>query len=75
MNTNTTLERKTDLVKGDESVELHDGKVVAEGDKGRDVNDIFWMVPKMRQQLGCSRQREPNHITQNDVPTSRAGGE
>lgn len=69
--TDTGTSTPTDFVKGEQSVHLHDGEVVTEGDEGRDVNDVLGTVPQVRQKLEGTSHSEPSHIGQDDFPDGK----
>ena len=49
-------------------IKFHNGKVVAEQNECRHVNDILWPTPQMREELGRTCSREPDNVTREDVP-------
>ena len=57
-------------MKCEECVKLHDGEVVTEGDKGRDVDDVLGTVPEMGEELGGTRGEEPDEVRHQDIPRS-----
>lgn len=51
-----------------EGVYLHDRKVVAKNDERGDIDDVFGLVPQMREELSRTRGKQPNHVTGNNIP-------
>ena len=55
-------------MQGAQGIDLHDGEVVAKEDKRGNEDDVFGLVPQMRQQLQSTRRRQPNEIGAENVP-------
>jgi hypothetical protein len=55
-------------MKSKQRVYLHDREVVPKQNKCGDVNDILRAEPEMWEELGRSRSRKPDNITQDHVP-------
>lgn len=52
----------------EQRIELHDCEVVPEEDERRDVYDVHWPVPEMRQKLRCTSRKQPDAVTEYNVP-------
>ena len=62
---------QTHFVQRDKGVKLHNGKVVAEENERRDVDNVLWAVPQVRQELGRARREQPYEIGDNHVPGAK----
>lgn len=70
--TDTGTGSPTDFVKGEQSVHLHDGEVVTEGNEGWNVNDVLRPLPQVREELHCTGEGKPSHVGQDDFPANEA---
>lgn len=61
---------KTNLVQGQERINLHNGEVVAEQNECGHVYDILWSIPQVREKLGSTCSRKPDDVTDEDIPAA-----
>lgn len=56
----------------EQSINLHDREVITEQDERRHVDNMARLMPQMWEQFERPRYRQPDNVTENNIPTKVA---
>ena len=53
---------QTHLVQRAKGINFHDCEIISENDVGRDINNMRWLVPQVREEFKCACCQKPDEV-------------